>query len=135
MGSERWFLALGLNSRGCGDTQDAALRRTLVGELARSADHSAPPGRARLAPSADALAGPFARERRLADQARLGLGIEFPHGSWLLVVFVHRIAVLLALLESRVEPTISGLKGADGDSESTHQAHPAIAIRILRFVN
>ena len=41
------------------------------------------------------------------------------------------LRVLLALLESRVEPTISGRKGADGDSESTQDAPPEIATRVL----
>lgn len=48
-------------------------------------DRSAPPGRGRLAPAADALTGPFAQKWRLADQTRPRLGIGVPLGSRLLV--------------------------------------------------
>ena len=77
------------------------------GELARSADHPAPPSRSRLAPAADALAGPFAQEWRFADQARLGLGFGVPPGARLLVVVVHR-TVWFFCARLRADGTLAG---------------------------
>ena len=59
-------------------------------------DHPAPPSRRRLASAADTLTRPFAQKRRLADQARLGLGIGGPLGSRLLVVVVVHCIVFIS---------------------------------------
>ena len=87
-------------------------------DLARPADYAAPPGRGRLASAADALAGPFAQEWRLADQARLGLGCGVLPGCRLLVVVVHRIVWFF--WRGRGESwTLAGRKNEHEDSEST----------------
>jgi hypothetical protein len=91
--SVRWAQSVG----SAPPPQAIALPRNSTSAVRCSArpEDATPPSCSRFAPTADALAGPFAHERQLADQASLGLGLGVPFGFGpLVVVGVHLTCLL-----------------------------------------